>query len=209
MEKTDVTAFYVSPLGRAQDTASVTLKRLGRSAKTYHWLREFHAPIYDKKTKKLSGPWDLMPSYFTKEDDLYVVKKWADTVFLKQGRVKQEYRKVSQGLDKVLKAHGYERKDKYYKAVNANKDTIVFFCHFGVECVMLSHLLNISPVCLWQGFCAAPTSVTTLYTEEREKGIAVWRCSSFGDISHLYAGNEEPAFAARFCEIYDDMSQRH
>lgn len=71
---------------------------------------------------------------------------------MKQGRVKQEYRKVSQGLDKVLKAHGYERKDKYYKAVNANKDTIVFFCHFGVECVMLSHLLNISPVCLWQGF---------------------------------------------------------
>ena len=52
MEKTDVTAFYVSPLGRAQDTASVTLKRLGRNAKTYHWLREFHAPIYDKKTKK-------------------------------------------------------------------------------------------------------------------------------------------------------------
>lgn len=35
MEKTDVTAFYVSPLGRAQDTASVTLKRLGRNAKTY------------------------------------------------------------------------------------------------------------------------------------------------------------------------------
>lgn len=66
MEKTDVTAFYVSPLGRAQDTASVTLKRLGRSAKTYHWLREFHAPIYDKKTKKLRGPWDLMPSFFTK-----------------------------------------------------------------------------------------------------------------------------------------------
>ena len=146
MEKTDVTAFYVSPLGRAQDTASVTLKRLGRSAKTYHWLREFHAPIYDKKTKKLRGPWDLMPSFFTKEDDLYDVKKWADTEFMKQGRVKQEYRKVSQGLDKVLKAHGYERKDKYYKAVNANKDTIVFFCHFGVECVMLSHLLNISQI---------------------------------------------------------------
>lgn len=33
MENTDVTAFYVSPLGRAQDTASVTLKRLGRNAK--------------------------------------------------------------------------------------------------------------------------------------------------------------------------------
>lgn len=73
MEKTDVTAFYVSPLGRAQDTASVTLKRLGRSAKTYHWLREFHAPIYDKRQKapRSVGSYAFV---FTKEDDLYDVK---------------------------------------------------------------------------------------------------------------------------------------
>ena len=46
-------------------------------------------------------------------------------------------------------------------------------------------------------------------TEERRKGIASFRMSSFGDISHLYAHNEPPAFAARFCETYDNKQQRH
>ena len=83
------------------------------------------------------------------------------------------------------------------------------FCHFGVACVLLSHLLNISPVALWQGFVALPSSVTTLYTEERQQGIASLRCCGFGDISHLYAGAEPPSFQARFCETFSNFEQRH
>lgn len=207
MAKLDVKAFYVSPLGRAQDTAGVTLKKINRTAKTYHWLREFNAPIYEHG--KHCGPWDLLPSFYTNQDDFYNIQKWGDTKFMKKGGVKSEYDKVCKNFDKILRNHGYERHDKYYKVNSANTDTIVFFCHFGVECVLLSHLLNISPVSLWQGFCAAPSSVTSLYSEEREKGIAVFRCNAFGDTSHLYAGNEEPAFAARFCETFDDETQRH
>lgn len=210
MEKERVLAFYLSPLGRAQDTASCTLRRMHASGKTLGWLREFHAPIFDRKTKKLCGPWDLKPSFYTTQDDLYDVNKWVDTPFMRSGiRVKSEYARVCKGLDKVLKAHGYDRHGKYYKAISPNMDTIVFFCHFGVECVMLSHLLHISPVSLWQGFCAAPSSVTTLYSEEREEGIAVFRCASFGDVSHLYAKGEPPAFAARFCEMYANEDERH
>ena len=87
---------------------------------------------------------------------------------------------------------------------NSNHDTIVLFCHFGVECVLLSHIMSCSPMVFWHNFVALPTSVTTLITEEREKGIATFRCQQFGDISHLYAGGEEPSFAARFCECFDD-----
>ena len=39
--KTPADAYYVSPLGRAKDTASLTLKKLGRTAETKEWLREF------------------------------------------------------------------------------------------------------------------------------------------------------------------------
>jgi probable phosphoglycerate mutase len=77
-----------------------------------------------------------------------------------------------------------------------------------VECVLLGHLLNISPMALWHGFCAAPTSVTTVVTEERREGIASFRVTAFGDISHLYAANQPPAFAARFCETYHTPGQR-
>ena len=76
-------------------------------------------------------------------------------------------------------------------------------------CQLLGHILGLSPVILAQNFCAAPTSVTTLITEEREEGVAIFRCQSFGDLSHLYAAGEEPAFAARFCERYIDFDERH
>ena len=87
-------------------------------------------------------------------------------------------------------------------------DTIALFCHFGVECVMLGHLLGISPVVLWHGFCAAPTSVTVLTSEERREGIAYFRMNAFGDTGHLYAESEPVAFAARFCETFDS-DERH
>ena len=37
----DVKDFYVSPLGRARDTASCTLEKMGRTATICDWLEEF------------------------------------------------------------------------------------------------------------------------------------------------------------------------
>ena len=62
---------------------------------------------------------------------------------------------------------------------------------------------------LWHGTCAAPTSVTTVITEERRRGIASFRMSSFGDVTHLLQAGEEPSFSARFCETWDCSSERH
>lgn len=126
-----------------------------------------------------------------------------------EGHVKEEYDWVTTNFDALLASHGYVRDGLTYRAEHANNDTIVFFCHFGLECVLLSHLLHISPMVLWHGTCAAPSSVTTLVTEERRLGIAYFRMSSFGDISHLYVKDEPPAFAARFCECYDNEDERH
>ena len=43
--KLDVKKFYCSPLGRAKDTASLTLKKLNREAEIRPWLREFTPPL--------------------------------------------------------------------------------------------------------------------------------------------------------------------
>lgn len=86
---------------------------------------------------------------------------------------------------------------------------MAFFCHFGLGCVLLSHLFHVSPMVLWHHFVAAPSSVTTVVTEERREGIAQFRMRSYGDVSHLYVHGEEPAFAARFCETYSSFDERH
>ena len=205
----DVKAFYLSPLGRAKDTASLTLKKMRREATVLPWLREFDAPVTDEKTGKQRIPWDWIPAEWTAVDAYYDSSLWHTVPVMREGRVGDEAARVYAGLDALLKTHGYRREGKIYRAVSPNTDTVVLFCHFGVECVMLGHLLGISPVVLWQGFCAAPTSVTTLVTEERRKGAACFRMTAFGDISHLYAAGEKPAFAARFCETYDNTDERH
>lgn len=209
ISKMDVNAFYVSPKGRARDTASVTLTRMNREAKVLTWLREFEAPIDDSETGKKRIPWDFLPAYWTQVKEYYDKELWHTVPLMQTGNVKNEADLVYAGLDELLKEHGYRHEGNLFRAVRPNQETIVLFCHFGVECVILGHLLGISPVILWHGFCAAPTSVTTLVTEERREGIAYFRMSSFGDISHLYAAGESPAFAARFCETYDNMEERH
>ncbi|MFU0828793.1 MAG: Histidine phosphatase family protein [Lachnoclostridium sp.] len=209
IRKMNVKDFYVSPLGRAKDTASVTLKKMNRKAKELPWLREFHAPIIDETTGEERITWDWLPSDWTRTNEFYDKNLWHTVPVMKKAHVIDEAVRVYNGLDEILKDHGYERDGQIYRAVNPNEDTIVLFCHFGVECVMLGHLLGISPMVLWHGFIAAPTSVTTLITEERRKGIAYFRLNAFGDISHLYAAGEEPAFAGRFCETYDNFNERH
>lgn len=209
ISKLDVKEFYVSPLGRAQDTASCTLKKMNRTAITYDWLKEFPPTIIRPDREGRSICWDWLPQDWSAEEKYYDVTRWTDTEAMREGNVKDEYDRVCRGLDKILEECGYVRENNYYRVEKANSDTIVFFCHFGAECVLLSRLLNVSPMILWHGFCAAPASVTTVYTEERRKGIASWRVSAFGDISHLYEAGREPSFSARFCECYDNADERH
>ncbi len=204
----EVSQFYVSPLGRARDTASLTLDRMGRTAVECPWLREFSAPIHRPDTEgQESIPWDWLPQDWMREPDFFQPDRWDQPRALLEGGVRREYDWVCENLDALLERHGYRRDGLRYQPIRPNNDTIVFFCHFGVQCVLLSHLLNISPMVLWHGTCAAPSSVTTVVTEERRKGLAAFRMSAFGDTSHLYHHGEPPAFAGKFCECYGNPGE--
>lgn len=204
----DIKAYYVSPLGRARDTASLTLKKAGREAEVLPWAREYNTRILGENGERRI-PWDMLPEKWTAVPEYYDKDKWYDVPVMKEAGMEEGLRWVWDGLDELLARHGYKREGMYYHAEKPNDDTIAIFCHFGVECVMLGHLLGISPMALWHGFMAAPTSVTTVNTEERRDGIAAFRVSAFGDISHLYIKGEEPAFAGRFCETFANTEQRH
>ena len=192
-----VTAYYVSPLGRAKDTASLTLKKACRTAETCSWLREFAPQAVHPGKDSGHCVWDWLPDAWMAEPKYFDKDHWHETEVFQNAHVKEEYDWVTGELDRLLRRHGYVRNGLFYQAVAPNEDTIVLFCHFGVECVLLSHLLNISPMQLWHGTCAAPSSVTVLYTEERRSGVASFRMSRFGDVSHLYAGGREPSLLSQ------------
>ncbi len=208
LSKLDVKACYCSPLGRAKDTAAATLKKLGMEAEICPWLREF-SPRVSRPDRNNSVSWDWLPQDWAVHPAFFDKDRWMEHPAFVEAGVGEEYRWVCQGLDDLLARHGYRRDGNLYRVENANEDTVILFCHFGLESVLLSHLLNVSPMITWHGTCALTTSVTTLITEERREGIAYFRMNGFGDISHLYAAGQEPSFSARFCETYANTDQRH
>lgn len=210
ISKIDVKEFYVSPLGRAKDTASFTLEKMGRKATECQWLREFACRIRRPNSpERESVAWDWLPQDWTEDHRFYDADHWTEPEPFQQGKVKQEYQWIIENFEHLLAEHGYERQGKFYRVKKPNEDTLVFFCHFGVTCVLAGHLMGISPMVLWQNTIEAPTGVTTFITEERRRGLASFRMTAFGDTSHLYVQGVEPAKAGRFCEVFDNMDERH
>lgn len=216
---------FVSPLGRARDTAACCLGRTGLTAQTLDWLEEFPAKLdlnlYPEMRKAYQNVrmkdgvylprcvWDMLPAYWTVHEEYFDRKKWRESEVARCSDLVQKYDEVIHAFDEFLERYGYVREKQVYRVRKASEETVTFFCYFGITCVLLSHLWNVSPFILWHGLALAPTSVTEVVTEERQKGIASFRGLRLGDISHLYAGHEPASFAARFAEVYDNMEQRH
>lgn len=209
LARLDIGDIYCSPLGRAAKTASYTLDRLGRSAVVCDWLREFDTVrVKNMETGAESIAWDQLPALWTQIPEFYDKDSWHSASVMAGTGIDKAAKSVADGLDGILALHGYEREGGYYRAVSPNSDTLLFFCHFGVTCVMLGHLLGISPMVLWHGTITRTTSVTLLCTEERRPGAASFRMSMLGDISHLNAACEPPSFSGRFRELYTNEHER-
>lgn len=204
VEKWNVTDFYCSPLGRARDTAGCTLKKTGRKAETLEWLREFDAPIWDSMMQRRKVPWDFYPEFMSAHPELFDLCRWQDNDVMAQGGVGAEYLRVCQEFDHLLARYGYERQGFcYHTKEQAAKDAVlVFFCHLGITCALLSHLINTTPSQLWQGFFLAPTSVTVVGTEERTPQKAYFRCQAMGDTAHLMLGGEPVSYYGYFTEPF-------
>ena len=208
MVKEDITKVYCSILGRARLTAQPFLDSLNIKAEYCEWLKEFFDPqVKLPYEKEPTICWDIMPEYINTLENIYHPIKWREEEFVKNSTMLKRYDYVIENFDKVLAEHGYVREGYNYNAVKSNHDTLVFVCHFGLTAVLLSHLMNCSPYTIWQHVCTAPTAVTTIYTEERTKGIAQFRASTIGDVTHLLENGEQPSFAARFCECFEDDTQ--
>ena len=217
--------FYVSPMGRAKDTASYVLSKLGKTAVTLDWLQEFPARVdlNSSKQMQLAYPhaqkregrypkrvvWDMVPSYWTEIEEFFDNEDWKSSDITKHSDILRVYENVSKEFDTLLGKYGYVREGHHYKVEKESDITITCFCHFGLICMLLSHLWSVSPFVLWHSLVLAPTSVSEIVTEERQQGIAYFRATRLGDVSHLRIGKEEPSLVARFCEVYSNQEQWH
>lgn len=186
---------YSSPLERAFYTADAIVKyNKTKTYKVLEFLREFEPDM-----------WDNAPSLLASDERLYDKNRWLDVDFNGLNKaISNRYEFVKKELASLIEKHGYKKNGPIYDVVSANKDHIVLTCHFGLQSFLLSELLNIPLVAIINHTCAAPSSVTTVVTEEREKGKAIFRMLAYGQTAHLKLNDEPVSFMARFCEVYGD-----
>ena len=223
----DVKQFYVSPLGRAKMTAEPTLSLMNREAVTLDWIREFSYPIINEITGKQGVCWDYKPSYWTNDSLMFSQDDWPDaSVNATNPILREKGQEVITKLDELLAEYGYFRKDKYY--INENReeryinstviegnrhfanelpaedagDTIVLFCHFGVTCLMLSHLLNIPFELLLHGTIIPTCGITIVNSEEHWGKECSFRMQALGDVSHLINAGVSISSAGSFAPLF-------
>ena len=220
---------YVSPFGRAQETAAPTLKALNMEATTMPWLREYSYQVENKVCDRMSCPWDFIPSQVYEDPKMTSIDEWMSVgPNVTNPDVEANYPIVIEGLDKLIEKYGYERCGKYYIRKDGrerfiqstvkdkcfctaddlpeddSEPTILVVCHFGIICLMLSHLLNIPFELLTHGFILPTSSVTIVNTEERWSNEVSFRVQAMGDCTHLISENEPVSNAGSYARLHQN-----
>ena len=194
--------YYVSPLGRARETAEYTLRAAGREAEILPWLAEFRARYYDAEAGYERICWDLKPRVWTAHPELADPENWADSPVYAGGNAREVWEETRSGVDALMSRYGFRRDGAVWLSEHNCRDTIALFCHFGISMAVLACLQGCSPVPLWHRMMTLTSSLTEVVTEERIPGEVFFRVTRLGDISHLESAGERRSTAGLFPECY-------
>lgn len=194
---------YVSPLGRAKETAAYTLEPLGREAEVLPWLAEFRGRMPDPETGVLRPIiWDLKPRFLAAHPELLDGDRWMESPVFDGTNVRQIWQETVDGVDALMARYGFRRDHGVWLSERNTRDTIALFCHFGISMAVFACLTGIPPMLLWHHTLSMTSSVTEIVTEERVRGEVSFRMTKLGDLTHLEAAGHPRGTAGLFPECY-------
>ena len=200
-DRKDFKAVFCSPLNRAILTCEA-IKNMNNNYEIKEWLMEF--PDAVNINGESHHAWDFPEDLIDENiDSIFDVHNYEKNKIYKNTEIKKHIDEITFKFDQILEQYGYKRKGSYYIPIKPNDDTLLFVCHLGIMSVLISHLFNCTYINVAEYFAPAPCSVTTLISEERKPGLAHFRASTMGDVSHLLMDKQKPSKAGRGVEYID------
>lgn len=193
---------FVSPLGRARETAEYTTRLLHREAEILPWLPEFRGRYPDPETGALRLAWDLKPRVWSIIPGIGDIRTWLDDPFFDGGNIREIWKETVEGTDRLMARYGYVKDGPVWKCAKNTDATIALFCHFGISMAVIGYLTDQSPMVLWHRTLCLPSSVSEIITEERIPGEVSFRITKLGDLAHLESAGEPRSLAGLFPEIH-------
>jgi len=202
LKEKGITKLYSGTSLRTSETVTILSKECGGiPVEQKEWLNEFKHYIKTGDGEKRLL-WE-MPTIFWCNDDMLSLNKCMESAMFESGSIKEAIETINGNLDSLLSMKGYERSGKIYLTQKGNYDAIVIVSHFATISIMLSHLLNISPLIMLNSFWMAPTSVTTLVSEEIERGKVVFRLIGYNDVDHLSNRDDIKSYYGLQQEVFE------
>lgn len=184
-----INQIYVSPMGRARQTAAPACRLLGLPCQIEDWAHEVEderlTPFPDGKLKSVT----LVQNTYYRENgaiDLPYDRAYEAPGF-STSQMQTAVARIEQGGRDFLERLGYREENGVYRILRNNEDRVALFCHSVMARSWLSTLLHIPLHLMWAGFNYTHTGVTVLEFKNYENGFTAPRCLCYSDMSHLYA----------------------
>ena len=153
MASEKIDRIYVSPLGRAQETAAPVLKALKMTADVRDWMEEFpvkmditgceelikaypDTPVKDDGSYEDRIVWDCLPSAWKNQELWYREYGWKESLQAEHSDMETCYERVCKGLDELLAEDG---------------DVAVVVSHGDLLSVFTARFLGLTPEVLDSG----------------------------------------------------------
>lgn len=171
---------FVSPLGRARETARPLAERLRLPTENAVWLREMDDITVEDPRRMDLAVWNLDARRLRSAEE-----EWKSGNLLETAGFPRRWQELREGLHGCLEQYGVRWTPQGYTATDSADDTaLMFCCHLGVGLCLAALLLELPPTVLWRCVFLSPASVTTFLLERQNSGAA-FRALEIGGTGHL------------------------
>ena len=174
-----------SPLGRAIQTARICYGDTRTDLVMTPWLKEIIWGDKSGEAYSTAHPWAIVERMIKERHSYPAGDSWKDDEWVKNDRIVQDVEERCRSFDEFMKNHGYVREGQLYKIEKAFDEDVAFFCHGGISCVLVSHLLNIP---FWQFVVHYPmdmTAITKINIKGRQGTYTAAEVDYINNYSHL------------------------
>ena len=136
-----ISEIYASPMGRAQETALYTARRMNLPVTTLEFMHEISWGGPDLPDN--GHPWTLSDRMILEDNYDFIGNDWKQHPYFRTNTATDIYDAVTAQFDDFLLTQGYRHCGRRFLCAAENTSTIAVFSHGGSGGCVLAHLLSL------------------------------------------------------------------
>lgn len=187
LEREGISEIYASSMGRAQETAGFTARKLGLPVHTLDFMHEISWGGPDIPME--GHPWTISDWMINEKQYDFYQEDWRQHPYFKNNIAVNFLDDISGKFDALLLRQGYRHEGLRYYCETDQQKTIAVFSHGGSGACVLSHLLALPFPYVCSVMPYGLTSITILNFPVQTGEYVHPRIELFNDLAHTLSNS--------------------